>query len=154
MPAEAAAQGLGSCILGWVDDEKIREICSLDAPVRLVITLGYAADGDKLREKKRKDTPSVVVERFAKALVECDLEQAQKDSYGNLNKIVADGAKEVDTPEKKEAWKKQFLRLKDIKIDSENIDGDSAVVVMTNGSTQTEFHLVKVNGEWKVTGMR
>lgn len=100
------------------------------------------------------EAPSVVVERFAKALVECDLEQAQKDSYGNLNKIVADGAKEVDTPEKKEAWKKQFLRLKDIKIDSENIDGDSAVVVMTNGSAQTEFHLVKVNGEWKVTGMR
>ena len=25
--AEAAAQGLGSCILGWLDDEKIRAIC-------------------------------------------------------------------------------------------------------------------------------
>ena len=52
--AEAAAQGLGSCILGWFDDEKIREICSLDAPVRLVITLGYAKEGDSLRTKKRK----------------------------------------------------------------------------------------------------
>ncbi len=52
--AEAAAQGLGTCILGWFDDEKIRAICSLDKPVRLVITLGYPNENDKLREKKRK----------------------------------------------------------------------------------------------------
>ena len=58
--AEAAAQGLGTCILGWLDDEKIREICSLDAPVRLVITIGYAKEGDKLRQKKRKDTDELV----------------------------------------------------------------------------------------------
>ena len=44
LTAEAAAQGLGTCILGWLDDEKIRKICSLDAPVRLVITLGYPKD--------------------------------------------------------------------------------------------------------------
>lgn len=53
--AEATAQGLSSCILGWLDDAKIRKICSLDGAVRLVICLGYAADDDKLREKKRKD---------------------------------------------------------------------------------------------------
>ena len=53
--AEATAQGLGTCILGWLDDAEIREICGLDAPVRLVITLGYAKDDDKLRQKKRKD---------------------------------------------------------------------------------------------------
>ena len=58
--AEAAAQGLGSCILGWLDDEKIREICDLDAPVRLVITLGYPKEGDKLRAKKRKDMTEIV----------------------------------------------------------------------------------------------
>lgn len=52
--AEACAQGLGTCILGWFDDEKIREICSLEKPVRLVITLGYPKQDDKLREKKRK----------------------------------------------------------------------------------------------------
>ena len=60
--AEATAQGLGSCILGWFDDKKIREICGLDKPVRLVITLGYAADDDKLREKKRKDLHKLVSE--------------------------------------------------------------------------------------------
>ena len=52
--AEATAQGLGSCILGWLDDEKIRSVCGLDGAVRLVITIGYAKEGDPLRNKKRK----------------------------------------------------------------------------------------------------
>ncbi len=60
--AEAAAQGLGSCILGWLDDRKIRDICSLKAPVRLVITLGYAAEDDPLRDKKRKSTSELISE--------------------------------------------------------------------------------------------
>ena len=51
---EATAQGLGTCILGWFDDEKIRAICDVEHPVRLVITLGYPGDKDKLREKKRR----------------------------------------------------------------------------------------------------
>ena len=58
--AEAAAQGLATCILGWLDDSKIREICNLEYPVRLVITLGYAAEGDKLRTKKRKELSELV----------------------------------------------------------------------------------------------
>ena len=58
--AEACAQGLSTCILGWLDDEKIRELCNLDSPVRLVITLGYAKDDDKLRAKKRKNIDELV----------------------------------------------------------------------------------------------
>lgn len=58
--AEAAAQGLSTCILGWLDDAKIREICALDGTVRLVITIGYAKEGDKLRAKKRKDMNELV----------------------------------------------------------------------------------------------
>ena len=58
--AEAAAQGLSTCILGWLDDGRIREICDLKYPVRLVITLGYAAPEDKLRAKKRKDLSELV----------------------------------------------------------------------------------------------
>ncbi|MBQ3574267.1 MAG: nitroreductase family protein [Clostridia bacterium] len=61
--SEATAQGLGSCILGWLDDAKIRKICDLDAPVRLVITIGYAAADDKLRAKKRKDLSELVSEK-------------------------------------------------------------------------------------------
>jgi len=58
--AEAAAQGLATCILGWLDDGKIREICDLEYPVRLVITLGYASESDKLRTKKRKELSELV----------------------------------------------------------------------------------------------
>lgn len=58
--AEATAQGLSTCILGWLDSEKIMNICGLDGEVRLVITLGYAKDGDPLREKKRKDIDELV----------------------------------------------------------------------------------------------
>ena len=60
LTAEAAAQGLSTCILGWLDDEKIRSICGLTQPVRLVITLGYAKESDKLRPKKRKDLSELV----------------------------------------------------------------------------------------------
>ena len=60
LTAEAAAQGLSTCILGWLDDGKIREICGLDHPVRLVITLGYAKEGDSLRKKARKDLAELV----------------------------------------------------------------------------------------------
>ena len=60
LTAEASAQGLSTCILGWLDDGKIREICDLEYPVRLVITLGYAKEGDPLRKKVRKDMDALV----------------------------------------------------------------------------------------------
>lgn len=59
LTAEATAQGLSTCILGWLDDQKIRDICGLAHPVRLVITVGYAAD-ETVRPKKRKDTDALV----------------------------------------------------------------------------------------------
>ena len=58
--AEATAQGLSTCILGWLDDGAIREICSLEGAVRLVITLGYAKADDKLRTKKRKELDELI----------------------------------------------------------------------------------------------
>ena len=63
LTAEATAQGLSTCILGWLDDEKLRRLCGLDHPVRLVITLGYAKEDDKLRQKKRKDTAQLFTEK-------------------------------------------------------------------------------------------
>ena len=60
LTAEATAQGLGTCILGWLDDAKIRKICDLEHPVRLVITLGYAKEGDPLRKKARKELTELV----------------------------------------------------------------------------------------------
>lgn len=61
--AEATAQGLGSCILGWLDDKKLREVCGLKYPARLVITLGYAKDSETLRTKKRKPLSELVTEK-------------------------------------------------------------------------------------------
>ena len=60
LTAEATAQGLSTCILGWFDDAEVRKICHLDHPVRLVVTLGYAKEGDTLRKKVRKDLADLV----------------------------------------------------------------------------------------------
>ena len=52
----AAEQGLGSCILGWFDPEKLHDALSLPerSRVRLVLCLGYPADGTP-RPKMRKE---------------------------------------------------------------------------------------------------
>lgn len=59
LTAAATEQGLSTCILGWLDDAKIRSICGLSHPVRLVITLGYSKN-DTLRDKKRKTMEQLV----------------------------------------------------------------------------------------------
>jgi nitroreductase len=64
MTAEAESLGLGSCILGWLDDEKIRKICGLSSPVRLVITVGYVKADDKLREKRRKSSEELITKIY------------------------------------------------------------------------------------------
>ena len=60
LTAEATAQGLGTCILGWFDDQKLREICGLEDPVRLVIAVGYPKEGDPLRPKIRKSRDELI----------------------------------------------------------------------------------------------
>ena len=60
MTAEATVQGLSTCILGWLDDKKIRKICDLKHAVRLVIALGYPKENYELREKKRKPFDELV----------------------------------------------------------------------------------------------
>ena len=60
LTAEATAQGLSTCILGWFDNEKLCALCGLEYPARLVITLGYAKPEEKIRDKKRKDMTELV----------------------------------------------------------------------------------------------
>lgn len=62
LTAEASAQGLGTCILGWFDDKKIRKICGLDTAVRLVVSLGYAKEGSVVPTKKRKSYDELISE--------------------------------------------------------------------------------------------
>ena len=59
LTAAATEQGLSTCFLGWLDDDKLRAACGLKQTVRLVITLGYAAD-ETIRSKKRKDMDDLV----------------------------------------------------------------------------------------------
>ncbi len=63
LTAEATAQGLSTCILGWFDDKEIRALCNLSHPVRIVISLGYPKEGDPLRPKKRKPLFELVNEQ-------------------------------------------------------------------------------------------
>jgi len=60
LTAEATAQGLDTCILGWFDNDRIMKICGINKPARLVITLGYANAGYPLRDKKRKDISELI----------------------------------------------------------------------------------------------
>ena len=57
---KATELGLGTCILGWFDDKKVRSVCGLDTSVRLIITLGYPEDNYPLRDKKRKNVSDYV----------------------------------------------------------------------------------------------
>lgn len=60
--AEATTQGLGSCIIGWFDDDTVRSVCGVEGRTRLVIALGYAKEGDPLRPKIRRDISELVNE--------------------------------------------------------------------------------------------
>jgi nitroreductase len=52
---QAAEEGLGTCILGWFDEKKVRKILGIPSGKRpgLIITLGYPESGE-IPEKKRK----------------------------------------------------------------------------------------------------
>jgi len=58
---QATAEGLGTCILGWFNERKVREL--LDIPknkrVELIITVGYPAS-DEIRRKVRKETKDIL----------------------------------------------------------------------------------------------
>ncbi len=58
--AQAICEGLGSCILGWLDSDKICDVLGLSSQVRLVIAFGYAKEEDTLRIKKRKSVTELV----------------------------------------------------------------------------------------------
>ncbi len=63
MTAEATAQGLGTCILGWFDQKKVQAVCGIDQKIRLVITVGYARADHEHRPKKRKALSELVTEK-------------------------------------------------------------------------------------------
>jgi len=54
---QAAELGLGTCMLGWFDEKKIKSLLNIPRKTRigLVITLGYAVKDYPVREKIRKE---------------------------------------------------------------------------------------------------
>ena len=53
---QAAELGLGTCMIGWFDEKKIRQLLKIPEKrkIGLVITLGYPPEDYKVRKKIRK----------------------------------------------------------------------------------------------------
>lgn len=60
LTARATELGLDSCILGWFDEEQTIALLGTAQRVRLIIALGYAKEGDVLRNKKRKTQADLI----------------------------------------------------------------------------------------------
>jgi len=58
---QAAAEGLGTCMLGWFKEDGVKDLLQIPSAKRvgLLITLGYAAS-NIIRPKKRKDLKAMV----------------------------------------------------------------------------------------------
>jgi len=57
---EATDQGLSTCILGWLNETKLKDLLGVSKQerVRLVVAVGYAAN-DMLRTKQRKSLETI-----------------------------------------------------------------------------------------------
>ena len=58
---QAAEEGLGTCIIGWFNEKKVKKILSIPKlkRVELVITVGFSAD-EKIPLKKRKSMDEIL----------------------------------------------------------------------------------------------
>ena len=50
----AAEEGLSTCMIGMFSEKAVKEAVGAEGRVRLVVAVGYAAEGDPVRPKKRK----------------------------------------------------------------------------------------------------
>ncbi|PID95084.1 MAG: nitroreductase [Bacteroidetes bacterium] len=56
----AADEGIGSCMVGWFDEKRIKKVLNIPSSKRvlMMVTLGYTEG--KLRNKKRKEADKVI----------------------------------------------------------------------------------------------
>lgn len=59
---QAAELGLGTCMIGWFDQKRIKDLLNIPKKktLGLLITLGYAPDDYALRKKIRKDRSEII----------------------------------------------------------------------------------------------
>ena len=59
---QAELEGLGTCMLGWYNEKEIQELLGIPEKksIALLISVGYAPEGYKLRTKIRKGIDEVV----------------------------------------------------------------------------------------------
>lgn len=59
---QAAEEGLGTCMLGWFNEKPIKKILKIPSTktIGLIITLGYAPNDYRMREKSRKAYDDIV----------------------------------------------------------------------------------------------
>jgi len=59
---QAAELGLGTCMIGWFEEEKIKKLLQMpaDKSIGLVISVGYAVEGYPQRTKIRKTMGEIV----------------------------------------------------------------------------------------------
>ncbi len=59
---QAAELGLGTCMIGWFDEDKIKKLLQIpsDKSIGLVISVGYAVEGYPVRAKIRKPFDKIV----------------------------------------------------------------------------------------------
>ena len=65
---QATDEGLGTCIIGWFDEKKVKKILGIPKKKRahLIISLGYVPDNNNLRDKKRKPLQNIISYNFYK----------------------------------------------------------------------------------------
>ena len=58
---QAASEGLGTCMLGWFNEKKVKQLLNMPSRKRvlLIITLGYPSN-NRIRLKKRKELKEIV----------------------------------------------------------------------------------------------
>ena len=58
---QATDLGLGTCIMGWFDEAKIKTLLNVPANRRiaLLVAVGYAPDDQPIRKKIRKDLDEI-----------------------------------------------------------------------------------------------
>ena len=58
---QAAEEGVGTCMLGWFNEKKVKKILSIPKlkRVELIISVGFSAD-EKIPSKKRKSTDEIL----------------------------------------------------------------------------------------------